>query len=155
MYFWQWTRNVFTILCFLYVWIHQAIVEDDLLMYEAFTAHGSKDDSHLKIRFKKVRYNTSCGGNNKSVKLLLIILNQVKCECFRNHCSLYQHWNETGVFPTLFDLLLGGFYVYFLEIFSVTAHQKCVWDGIGLYHVSWWCPSTNGSLWPPTSHSDI
>ncbi|XP_072014167.1 cleavage and polyadenylation specificity factor subunit 1-like isoform X2 [Amphiura filiformis] len=34
-----------------------AIVEDDLLIYEAFPAHSTKDDSHLKIRFKKVSHN--------------------------------------------------------------------------------------------------
>jgi cleavage and polyadenylation specificity factor subunit 1 len=35
----------------------QARVEDGLLIYEAFPYYQSKEDNHLKIRFKKVQHN--------------------------------------------------------------------------------------------------
>ena len=40
------------------VW--QALVEDDLLIYEAFPYHSVMQENRLRIRFRKVRRLQSC-----------------------------------------------------------------------------------------------
>ena len=59
------TDNYFVIVIIneIYLILLQALVDEDLLIYEAFCYQSASDVSHLKLRFKKVSLNCNIIGS--------------------------------------------------------------------------------------------